>query len=62
MITTIVMVSGIGAVLFSDLEMFRAFALVACFTLVAALIADLIILPALLKIFARHPPRARGTD
>ena len=49
--TTVVMLCGLGSVLFSSLPMYRAFTSVACATLSTALIADLIILPALLKLF-----------
>ena len=53
-ITTTIMVSSLGIVLFSNLPMFRSFTAVACATLAAALIADLVVLPALLKIFGRR--------
>ena len=49
--TTVVLLCGLGSVLFSSLPMYRAFTSVACATLSTALIADLIILPALLKLF-----------
>ena len=49
--TTVVMLCGLGSVLFSSLPMYRAFTAVACATLSTALIADLIILPSLLKLF-----------
>ena len=51
-ITTSVMLCGLGSILFSSLPMYRSFTAVACTTLAAALIADLIILPALLKLFS----------
>ena len=50
-ITTTVMLCGLGSILFSSLPMYRSFTAVACTTLAAALVADLIILPALIKIF-----------
>lgn len=53
LVTTLVMVAGIGSILLSSLPMYRSFATIACATLAAALVADLIILPALLKLFAR---------
>ena len=53
-VTTAVMLSGLGSILFSSLPMYRSFTAVACATLAAALVADLIILPALLKLFARR--------
>ena len=52
-ITTTVMLCGLGSILFSSLPMYRSFTAVACTTLAAALVADLIILPALLKLFSR---------
>jgi predicted RND superfamily exporter protein len=54
-ITTSVMLCGLGSILFSSLPMYRSFTAVACTTLAAALIADLIILPALLKLFSAQP-------
>ncbi len=51
-ITTTVMLCGLGSILFSSLPMYRSFTAVACTTLAAALVADLIILPALLKLFS----------
>ena len=51
-ITTTVMLCGLGSILSSSLPMYRSFTAVACTTLAAALIADLIILPALLKLFS----------
>ena len=50
-ITTTVMLCGLGSILFSSLPMYRSFTAVACSTLAAALVADLIILPALIKLF-----------
>ena len=52
--TTIVLLCGLGSVLFSSLPMYRAFTSVACATLSTALVADLIILPALLKLFDKE--------
>jgi hypothetical protein len=51
-ITTTVMLCGLGSILFSSLPMYRSFTAVACTTLAAALVADLIILPALIKLFS----------
>ena len=51
LVTTLVMVAGIGSILMSSLPMYRSFATIASATLAAALIADLIVLPALLKMF-----------
>jgi predicted RND superfamily exporter protein len=53
-VTTAVMLGGLGSILFSSLPMFRSFATVACATLAAALVADLIILPALIKLTERR--------
>ena len=50
--TTIVMVVGIGSVMFSELPTHFLFASMACATIGSALLGDLIILPALLTQFA----------
>ena len=52
-VTTVLMVTGFATVLWSELPGFRMFGAMACATLAAAFVADLIILPALLKIFGR---------
>lgn len=50
--TTIVMVAGIGSVMTSELQTHFLFASMACVTIGSALLGDLIILPALLTEFA----------
>ena len=55
MITTIVLVSGFGSVFASTLPTHRLFAGVACTTIAAALLGDLVILPALLACWSRKP-------
>lgn len=57
-ITTLVMTAGFASVLLSDLPTQRIFAAMACVTIVAALIGDLIFLPAMLACFGKSP-RAR---
>ena len=52
-VTTLLMVTGFATVLWSELPGFRMFGAMACATLAAAFVADLVILPALLKIFGR---------
>lgn len=54
--TTVVMIAGLGTVLTSQLPTHQAFAAMGCMTLGAALLGDLIILPALLVCF---PLRSR---
>ncbi|MEZ6127192.1 MAG: MMPL family transporter [Planctomycetaceae bacterium] len=49
--TTLVMVAGLGTVLTSQLPPHVSFAAMGCTTLAAALVADLIFLPALLTLF-----------
>jgi len=50
-VTTVLMVTGFATVQWSELPNFRMFGAMACATLAAAFIADLVILPALLKVF-----------
>lgn len=57
--TTIVLVSGFGTVIFSDSRNVRIFATMGALTISAALLADLIFLPALL---ARFGPRRKPTE
>ena len=49
--TTVVLIAGFGTVLTSDLPGHRTFASMACWTIGAALVGDLIFLPALLLCF-----------
>ncbi len=60
LVTTVIMVAGMGSILFSELPMFRNFAMITCSALAAALLADLVVLPALLKLFADRSGRACG--
>jgi predicted RND superfamily exporter protein len=60
--TTIVLIAGFGIILLSSIEVTRLFALLACLGFAAALVGDLLLLPALLATFAprRAPPREPG--
>lgn len=62
--TTIILVSGFGVMLLSDLPGHRTFSLMACSTIVVAIFGDLITMPALLATFyrpGRHsPPEPAG--
>jgi predicted RND superfamily exporter protein len=55
--TTLVLIAGFATVLSSDLPGHRTFASMACWTIGAALIGDLVFLPALLLCFDRTDPR-----
>lgn len=55
--TTIILVTGFGAMLLSDLPGHRTFAAMACTTISSALVGDLIALPAILAVV--WPPRRR---
>ncbi|MEM9589637.1 MAG: MMPL family transporter [Planctomycetota bacterium] len=52
-ITTAILVSGFAAMLVNPMPGVQLFAVLSCFTLMAALIGDLVILPALLMLFGR---------
>ncbi|MCA9264032.1 MAG: MMPL family transporter [Planctomycetales bacterium] len=52
--TTLVLVTGFASVLISELPSHRTFSLMACSTIITALIADLVILPAMLASFYRQ--------
>ena len=57
--TTVILCCGFGTMLLSDLPGHRTFAAMACSTIAAAVIGDLIALPALLSCF--HPaPKSPG--
>lgn len=56
--TTLVLIAGFGTVLTSDLPGHRTFASMACWTIGAALVGDLIFLPALLLCFDRDTKSA----
>ena len=60
--TTIVLIAGFGTVLTSDLPGHRTFASMACWTIGAALLGDLIFLPALLTCFDRTEDRTEETS
>ena len=53
--TTMILVTGFATVLISPLPTHRMFASMACWTILAALIGDLVFLPALLLCFVRRP-------
>ena len=57
-LTTLILVAGFSTVLTSDLAMQRSFAAMACSTIIAALIGDLIFLPAMLMWWDRKSPGA----
>lgn len=58
--TTIILCCGFGTMLFSELPGHRTFAAMACSTIAAAVIGDLIALPALLSCFHPRPARAES--
>ena len=58
LMTTVVMTVGLGTVMTSRMPPHQNFAAMGCTTLVAALIADLLFLPALLTVF---PGKASNT-
>lgn len=49
--TTVVMIAGLGSVMTSNMPPHVSFAAMGCTTLVAALVADLVVLPAVLTLF-----------
>jgi len=53
LVTTLTLVGGFGAGIFSELPALRSFAMLSCVALTAALAADVLILPALLVCFTR---------
>ena len=55
--TTVILCSGFGTMLLSDLPGHRTFAAMACSTIAAAVFGDLIALPALLSCFHPRPKR-----
>ncbi|QDU86918.1 Putative membrane protein YdgH [Pirellulimonas nuda] len=55
--TTVILVTGFGAMLMSDLPGHRTFAAMACCTISTALVGDLVALPALLSCFYRGAVR-----
>jgi predicted RND superfamily exporter protein len=57
-VTTAVFVTGLGLLLFSDLPGLRMFGQISCIGLIMALLGDLILLPALLKMVTPYLPEA----
>ena len=57
--TTVVLIAGFGTVLTSDMPAHRTFASMACWTIGAALVGDLVFLPALLMCFDRDNQEAQ---
>lgn len=57
MLTTVVMTAGLATVMTSQLPPHMNFAAMACTTLLMALPADLLFLPALLRVFPGHPTK-----
>jgi predicted RND superfamily exporter protein len=55
-LTTLILVAGFSTVLTSDLAIQRSFAAMACSTILAALVGDLIFLPAMLMWWDRERP------
>ncbi len=60
--TTVILVTGFGAMLMSDLPGHRTFAAMACCTIAAALVGDLVGLPALLSCFYRAEKQPLAAD
>lgn len=60
--TTVILCSGFGTMLLSDIPGQRAFAAMACSTIAAAVVGDLVALPALLACFHPRRPIRRQTD
>jgi predicted RND superfamily exporter protein len=61
--TTVVLLAGFGSVGISEIPVTRLFSMLACMMLAAALVGDLILLPAMLAVFFRpKPPGATPED
>ena len=60
--TTLILVAGFSTVLFSELAGHRAFALMAVCTIAAALVGDLLFLPAMLNWFRGTEEDGGGRD
>lgn len=58
--TTVVLVMGFGVLMFNEIPVTRLFAGLSCVALIAALVGDLVILPALLLRFVPRSPGVRG--
>lgn len=62
-ITTIVLMCGVGVTIFGQMPQTRVFGVIVIVTLLSALVADLVFLPALILVrrtFGRHPPDELG--
>ena len=60
--TTALLVAGLATLWLGEMPMVQLFGLLMCALLVLALIADLVVLPAMLQILHRRVETARGTD
>lgn len=60
LMTTIVLVSGFATVTFSDMRDQRIFATMGIFTMITAMIGDLIFLPAILAVYAPMSPQEKA--
>jgi predicted RND superfamily exporter protein len=61
-LTSLVLACGLAVTVFSDLPSLRLFGWLSAFTLVAALVGDLLILPATVMLFRRLTRRGRGAE
>ena len=59
-LTSVLVVSGLSVLIFSDFVPTRRFAELTAITMCSALPGDVILLPALLHLFAGRPGRGRG--
>ncbi len=57
LMTTIVLVSGFSVVTFSDMRDQRIFATMGAFTMITAMVGDLVVLPAILAVYAKPSPQ-----
>src|SRR5690606_12387532 len=58
--TSVVLVAGFGSLQISDMPTTRLFSGLSCLTIVAALVGDLLILPAMLRQFIPEVPTRRS--
>ncbi len=61
-VSTLVLLAGFGSVIASEIPTSRLFASLACTAMVAALLGDLLFLPALLAVFVKDSPKSGDTD
>ena len=61
-LTSLVLACGLAVTVFSDLPSLRLFGWLSAFTLIAALVGDLLILPATVMLFRRLTRRGRGAE